>query len=285
VANVTQQPQSGSVIAGQTVVLSTAASADRAISYLWTFAGSPLADGPSGNGSNISGATTPTLTLTNAQLNDSGRYACTISTACGATLTNDAALTVCEAAAPVLSLQPFSQSVCPAGSTTFSVDATGSGPTGLRFQWQFSDIAAQPPEWFDLFDGGIYSQSGDILAVIADTYLPTTSFFPPDGTTYPVSGDLLRLRCVVSSDCGSTASNAVVFTILDPSDPSCGGLACDPDVNQDGNSDQGDIDYLINVVAGGENTTNIDPDFNRDGNVDQGDVDALINVVAGGACP
>ncbi|MFA6045261.1 MAG: hypothetical protein WC718_09770, partial [Phycisphaerales bacterium] len=63
------------------------------------------------------------------------------------------------------------------------------------------------------------------------------------------------------------------------------GAACDPDVNQDGNADQGDIDYLINVVAGGANDTGIDPDFNQDGNVDQGDVDALVNVVAGGACP
>ena len=60
---------------------------------------------------------------------------------------------------------------------------------------------------------------------------------------------------------------------------------CDPDVNQDGNADQGDVDYLINVVAGGDNPTGIDPDFNRDGNADQADVDALINVVAGGACP
>ena len=64
-----------------------------------------------------------------------------------------------------------------------------------------------------------------------------------------------------------------------------GGPACDPDVNQDGNADQGDVDYLINVVAGGDNPTNIDPDFNQDGNVDQGDIDALINVIAGGACP
>jgi hypothetical protein len=60
---------------------------------------------------------------------------------------------------------------------------------------------------------------------------------------------------------------------------------CDPDVNQDGNVDQGDVDYLINVVAGGPNSTGIDPDFNQDGNVDQGDVDALLNVVAGGPCP
>ncbi|MFA6043914.1 MAG: hypothetical protein WC718_02920 [Phycisphaerales bacterium] len=64
-----------------------------------------------------------------------------------------------------------------------------------------------------------------------------------------------------------------------------GGSACDPDLNQDGNPDQGDIDYLVNVVAGGANPTNIDPDFNQDGNIDQGDVDSLINVVAGGACP
>ncbi|MFA6045717.1 MAG: hypothetical protein WC718_12105 [Phycisphaerales bacterium] len=60
---------------------------------------------------------------------------------------------------------------------------------------------------------------------------------------------------------------------------------CDPDVNQDGNADQGDVDYLVNVVAGGPNDTGIDPDFNQDGNVDQGDIDALINVVAGGNCP
>ena len=60
---------------------------------------------------------------------------------------------------------------------------------------------------------------------------------------------------------------------------------CDPDANQDGNADQGDIDYLINVIAGGDNPTNLDPDFNRDGNADQGDIDALVNVIAGGSCP
>jgi hypothetical protein len=60
---------------------------------------------------------------------------------------------------------------------------------------------------------------------------------------------------------------------------------CDPDVNQDGNVDQDDVAYLINVVGGGDNPTNIDPDFNRDGNVDQDDVSALINTVAGAPCP
>ncbi|MBI1190445.1 MAG: hypothetical protein GC200_07185 [Tepidisphaera sp.] len=60
---------------------------------------------------------------------------------------------------------------------------------------------------------------------------------------------------------------------------------CNPDVNQDGVADQGDVDYLINVIAGGENPTGIDADFNGDGVADQGDVDAIINVIAGGPCP
>ncbi|MBI1191221.1 MAG: hypothetical protein GC200_11145 [Tepidisphaera sp.] len=60
---------------------------------------------------------------------------------------------------------------------------------------------------------------------------------------------------------------------------------CDPDVNQDGVADQGDVDYLINVIAGGDNPTNIDPDFNQDGVADQGDIDALINTIASGTCP
>jgi hypothetical protein len=67
--------------------------------------------------------------------------------------------------------------------------------------------------------------------------------------------------------------------------PPCVGPACDPDVNQDGNVDQDDVAYLINVISGGGNPGGIDPDFNQDGNVDQEDVIALVNVVAGGDCP
>jgi hypothetical protein len=70
------------------------------------------------------------------------------------------------------------------------------------------------------------------------------------------------------------------ITLTDPPAP-----PCDPDFNQDGNVDQDDVVYLINVVGGGDNPTGIDPDFNQDGNADQDDVVALIDVVAGGPCP
>ncbi|MCC6950828.1 MAG: M36 family metallopeptidase, partial [Phycisphaerales bacterium] len=61
---------------------------------------------------------------------------------------------------------------------------------------------------------------------------------------------------------------------------------CDADVNIDGNVDQDDVVYLIQVVGGGPNSSGIDPDWNKDGNVDQDDVQALINYVSEGAgCP
>ncbi|MFA6044415.1 MAG: hypothetical protein WC718_05475 [Phycisphaerales bacterium] len=87
----------------------------------------------------------------------------------------------------------------------------------------------------------------------------------------------------VSSWTGTGGSGSYIITLTGVCIQNT--VPCDPDVNQDGNADQGDVDYLVNVVAGGPNDTGIDPDFNRDGNVDQGDIDALINVVAGGACP
>jgi hypothetical protein len=60
---------------------------------------------------------------------------------------------------------------------------------------------------------------------------------------------------------------------------------CDADFNWDGNVDQEDAWYLINVIAGGTNETGRFADYNRDGNEDQDDVLALIHTIAGGGCP
>jgi hypothetical protein len=65
----------------------------------------------------------------------------------------------------------------------------------------------------------------------------------------------------------------------------CLAWPCDPCMNQDGNRDQDDTAYLVNVVGGGENPTGRDPDFNHDGNADQDDIAALINTLAGAGCP
>lgn len=98
-------------------------------------------------------------------------------------------------------------------------------------------------------------------------------------TTVSFAVGVHTVQLLVTDNQGATGTDTLTVTVL------AGEPVCDPDMNQDGNADQGDIDYLVNVVAGGGNSTGIDPDFNQDGNVDQGDIDALINVVAGGPCP
>jgi hypothetical protein len=78
---------------------------------------------------------------------------------------------------------------------------------------------------------------------------------------------------------GKSAPTLMDFQSIDILPP------CFADFNDDGNVDQGDIDALIDVVAGGTTVIRGDPDVNRDGNVDQGDIDLAIDIVAGGNCP
>ena len=116
----------------------------------------------------------------------------------------------------------------------------------------------------------------------SDNVFFATDNLPPQQTSFQVPADVVfppgtySWYVVSYTQTGYITSEARVFVVE---------ASCDPDVNQDGNTDQTDIEYFINVVAGGPNPTGIDPDFNQDGNVDSGDTDALINVVAGGACP
>ncbi len=81
--------------------------------------------------------------------------------------------------------------------------------------------------------------------------------------------------CLVGNSCRVISSRLATVTVFD----------CCPDLTADGNVDQDDVNYLANVIAGGENPLGVDPDFNRDGNADQDDVLALINAVSGGGCP
>ncbi|MCC6951151.1 MAG: hypothetical protein IT433_06860 [Phycisphaerales bacterium] len=99
------------------------------------------------------------------------------------------------------------------------------------------------------------------------------------GGTYTLSGTIGQPDAGVMSGGTYTLSGGFWVGASTPAPP------CDPDLNQDGNVDQDDVLYLINVIGGGDNPSGIDPDFNLDGNADQDDVLALINAIGGGGCP
>jgi hypothetical protein len=153
---------------------------------------------------------------------------------------------------PLITTDPTDVTVADGGTAMFTVAADPRGGGALTYQWR---RGATP-----MIDGGPFSGTGTATLTIS----PATA---AEAGVY---------SCRVTNSCGSVLSDGAMLVIAP---------ACDPDLNQDGNVDQDDIAYLINVVGGGGNPTGIDPDFNQDGNVDQDDVSALINTVGGGGCP
>ena len=179
--------------------------------------------------------------------------------------------------------------------STFSADLSASGRTNFDTQLWLFDANGNGVEFNDDTVGTVSVLDNSFVTSPGQYYIAVSGY---NRDALDVNGALLwnntpftGVRAAdgpgaanpVDSWTGTSATGTYLITLSGVCIQTA--VPCDPDVNQDGNADQGDIDYLINVVAGGDNTTNIDPDFNHDGNVDQGDIDALINVVAGGNCP
>jgi T5SS/PEP-CTERM-associated repeat protein len=139
----------------------------------------------------------------------------------------------------------------------------------------------------DIEIGGTASNARDQLLINGAATLGGTLNVSTINGFVPQPGDVFQI-VACSSRTGTFATvNAPGFQVeyLPTSVRLTVPVVCDPDMNQDGNVDQEDVRYLVNVIAGAPNTTGVNPDFNNDGNENQDDVAALINVVAGGPCP
>jgi hypothetical protein len=114
------QPVSQTIVVGSNATFSVLAIGAPPLNYQWQF-----------NNANITGATSCSYTVANAQTTNFGVYSVIVTnsagsiTSIGATLTN----------LPFILTQPSNQVVTLGGSTGFSVTATG---TGLTYQWQFN---------------------------------------------------------------------------------------------------------------------------------------------------
>jgi hypothetical protein len=91
----TQHPTNASVRVGSNAIFSVAATSNTPLTYQWRRSGVPLVTGPSGTGSTVSGATTPTLTITGATAADNGAaFDCAVTNACGPARSDPAGLAV-----------------------------------------------------------------------------------------------------------------------------------------------------------------------------------------------
>lgn len=120
---ITTQPQSQTVSEGANVTFTVVATGTAPLSYQWAK-----------GGTDISGATTSTLTLNAVTLASAGTYTVRVSNSAGSVTSNPATLTVnAVAVAPTITTQPQSQTVNEGANVTFTVVATGTAP--LAYQW------------------------------------------------------------------------------------------------------------------------------------------------------
>ncbi len=101
------------------------------ISYRWRKDGNAIFDG-----GNLTGAGSPTLTVSNVFGADAGGYSIIVSNVTGSVTSQVAVLTVLD---PLLTNQPVSQAASPGQAITFNIGAIGTAP--LRYQWRRDGVA------------------------------------------------------------------------------------------------------------------------------------------------
>lgn len=155
------QPASQAVLAGAAVTFTAAAAGTPRLDYQWRF-----------NGTNIAGATSASLTLSNAQPIQAGSYSVLVTNALGSITSAVATLTVLQP--PVITRQPRSLVAIPGGAASFSVSAQGCTPFAYQWRKGGSPLVGQTkaaltvtnvqPQDFSAYTVGITNAGGSVLS-------------------------------------------------------------------------------------------------------------------------
>ena len=189
---ITTQPTNQMVGVRSTVNLVVSATGTPPLSYQWQMEGTNLVWTNLVNGGKISGATNTTLTISDAQVTNSGNYQVVVTNYGGAVTSSVAVLTVTNVAT-VLTIQPTSQTVGVGSNVTFFVDGTVQSPFFL--QWLENGT--------NLVDGT--NSSGSIISGSTNDPLTIMNAQTNDSGTYWL---------VISNAWGELASSNAVLTVV-----------------------------------------------------------------------
>jgi hypothetical protein len=165
---ITLQPVSQALCTGGSVSFSVTATGQPTISYQWKRNGFP-----------ISGAISPSYSISPVATSDSASYTCTCTNTCGPVTSSAAALTVQPTTA--ITSWPTDQTVCE--GSTLNLDFTAVGGTPLNVEWR-------NPQ------GGV--PSGTTHLTLAPVTLANSG----------------QWRCVAASPCGGLVEKTFVLTVL-----------------------------------------------------------------------
>lgn len=181
---ITTQPTSLTKIQGQSATFTVVASGGGTLTYQWKK-----------DGSNVSGATTASLTIASVQPTDAGSYTCVVS---NFTTAESSAATLTVNVPPTISVQPSSQSGYVGGTATFLVGAAGTPP--LSYQWKKNGAAISgatnhtyTTPTLALTDNGakftvtVTNVTTQTVTSSEATLTVTLAPFPPAFTTHPAA--------------------------------------------------------------------------------------------------
>jgi len=229
---ISTQPQSLTVTQGNNATFTVTATGDATLGYQWKF-----------NGTNISGATLTSYTLSNAQLPDTGSYSVTVTNGVGSSNSANALLVVLVP--PAISAQPQGVTTRQGASFIFTVTATGTSP--LKYQWRFN--------------------GGDISGATDSSYL----------RGFLQSGDAGSFAAVITNVVGAiTSADALVtFTTAPPAHIDSITIAADKKIHLQINGGPGNFEIhesptitnwnpLANFIATNSVFEFVDTDTNRE---------------------
>jgi polygalacturonase len=154
------------VTPGTTVTMGPTVSGIPSPTLQWQFNSGNLTDGSDGRGSTISGSTTNTLNITNAQIADTGTYSLIASNSAGV-VTNSMSLTVSSGTIAPAVTGPANQTVVQGSNATFSASVTGLPvPTLQWFDQTGTPIPGATSSSLTLSNIS-YSQNGYTYSLVA----------------------------------------------------------------------------------------------------------------------
>lgn len=194
--SISSQPSASTICNAQNTSFSVTASGTN-ITYQWqvstTGCGGTFTNIT--NGGVYSGATTNTLTITNAPTTMNGyAYRVVINGTCAPAATSSCVLLTVNTPVAVTS-QPGASTACAGATATFTVAASGTSPT---YQWQESTNGGAT--WSNIVNGGIYSGA-------------TSTTLTLTGITAGMNGYLYRAVVTGASPCGTANSNSAALTV------------------------------------------------------------------------
>jgi hypothetical protein len=165
---ITTQPVAQTRCIGGNATFTVAATGSGTLSYQWRK-----------GGTNITGATAATYTITGLVAGDAANYDVIVTGNCGSVTSTAVALTVNPAT--VITTQPVAQTICALNQAQFTVAATGTG--GLTYQWRKNGV--------------------NIAGATNTTYTIASA----------ATGDAGNYDVVITSSCGTLTSTAVALTV------------------------------------------------------------------------